>query len=119
MNTVAEPINLDCISTATPPTFEFSVSLDEATRKVTHSSKAGAAFNADGFFSANEISYQEVTVVSGMRLSSQYVINRTDLTIKAIFHAEPADPLYVKRATTVHEEHEGICTIVTKKDQKI
>ncbi len=78
---VAKPVHLSCstVFEGDPPK-EFSVTLDEETGKVTHTFKNGAAFNADGFFTATEVSYKS-SKCSSVCITQQFSINRVDLSV--------------------------------------
>ncbi len=80
----SEPIYLTCSSDGET---RFSVKLDESNGKITHTRESagiydaiGSAFNAEGFFSANEISYQNISFHDPFKNIDQYKINRTDLS---------------------------------------
>ena len=87
---IAAPIYLDCNVQSSDETHVFSVTLDEATKKITHRKQNGNAFNAEGFFSADEIAYKNVIGVSGLLITHQYVINRVDLSVTYLFRTEAA-----------------------------
>ena len=78
----AEPVYLDCRVSGEKP---FSVKLDEASGKVTHTASSYYAFNVDGFFTAHSIAYQQVTKIGdSMRSVVRYEIDRTTLAAKQI-----------------------------------
>ena len=87
--TYAKPVYLVCTTTyqGDPPS-AFSVSIDEETGKVTNSYSTGTAFNADGFFSANEVSYKSVSCGGGMCMTSQFTIDRRTLAVRKVFRIE-------------------------------
>lgn len=85
----AESIYLDCIASSAKGTHSFSVTIDENTRRITHQNKNGNAFNADGFFTAGEIAYKNVSCASKICITHQYIIDRITLSIKYLFRAEP------------------------------
>ena len=77
----AKPVYLSCSTTyETDAPRAFSVTIDEETGKVTHRFSNGLAFNADGFFSANEVSYKKVDC-SKTCMTQTFTINRVDLTV--------------------------------------
>ena len=55
----AEPVYLECPSGEKR---EFSVKLDESNGKITHTNKDGDVFNAEGYFSANTVTYKLIRV---------------------------------------------------------
>ena len=79
----AKPIYLTC-STAyqTDPPRQFSVTVDEETGKVTHQFSSGSTFNADGLFTATEVSYKQVSC-SSTCMTQQFTINRVDLSVSS------------------------------------
>ncbi|MFT3754806.1 MAG: hypothetical protein QM769_02475 [Pseudoxanthomonas sp.] len=77
----AKPIYLVCSTTfKNDPPKEFSVTIDEETGKVTHQSSKGTTFNADGLFTATEVSYKKVNC-SSICMTQQFTINRVDLSV--------------------------------------
>jgi hypothetical protein len=107
----AEPVYLDCIEQKDSETKRFSVKLDEDTNKITHTHENGFAFNTDGFFTANEISYQQIVVSSGLKIISKYTINRMDLS----FHTQMSSgsvEFPAQIPMTVIGVHSGTCSIV-------
>jgi hypothetical protein len=78
---VAEPVYLTCSTTfKSDPPREFSVTIDEDTGKVTHQFSSGTTFNADGLFTATEVSYKKVNC-SSTCMTQQFTINRVDLSV--------------------------------------
>lgn len=90
---MAEPIYLNCEITGDNEKEIFQLKLDEATGKISHTRSSGGAFNADGFFSANSISWQQVISASRHTVSTiQYEIDRTTLGVKAAIVVTERDP---------------------------
>lgn len=113
----AEPVYLDCTIGSGKETRHFSVKLDEATGKITHTNKNGSAYNSEGFFSANEITYQKIIITSGIKVTDQYRINRTDLSVKFNFTVETTEYRNKIPAKTLGKT--GSCKIITVKKRKI
>jgi len=76
----AKPIYLECDVHSYEKQQIFTVKVDEDSGKVTHSQPDGFAFNADGFFSADKITYQKIEVNSGIKITLRIEISRTDLS---------------------------------------
>lgn len=110
LNVFSEPVYLKCSVTNTETT-KFSIKLDEQNAKITHTYADGSAFNADGFFSANAISYQKIQFYGGQTLKTLYEIDRTSLNIVITFHAEPTDPKYRSQIEPVHSVTKGACEL--------
>ena len=82
----ANPIYLKCIvnDEDDKKVKNFSVSVDESINNVTHTEPSGYSFNAEGFFTADKISYKQtlpgtVTIsrivnISRINLSASYII---------------------------------------------
>jgi hypothetical protein len=123
----AAPIYLSCVI---PPSqkgdiaYKFSVTLDEQTRKITHSDEhSGNIFNVEGFFRPAKISYKTVRNTEfkvGSRTSiqtstSNYEIDRTNLSVNFKFRSEvidsPAEPGTM--------ESSGKCRVITAPPRKI
>lgn len=78
---VAKPVYLSCSTTFKgDPPLAFSVTIDEETGKVAHQFSTGTAFNADGLFTATEVSYKMVNCASTC-MTQQFTINRVDLSV--------------------------------------
>jgi hypothetical protein len=115
---VAAPTYLDCqLSQGGNEKSKFQVKLDEASGKITHTSYDGSAYNADGFFAANTISYQRIIVESGVKLTIAHEINRTTLRFKQTYLIEALDPKipWEKNPST----NEGNCSVVKVGARKI
>ncbi len=109
----AEPIYLDCSILLEAETRRFSVKLDEVTNKITHTSEDGGAFNTDGFFTADEISYQQIQIVRGVKIVIAYAISRINLSVQRKVMAgsiEFPDKIPMK---LIGEISTGTCNIVT------
>ena len=78
---IAKPVYLTCSTTfkGDPPR-DFLVTIDEETGKVTHQFANGTTFNADGLFTATEVSYKKVNCGSTC-MTQQFTINRVDLSV--------------------------------------
>lgn len=78
----AEAAYLDCeLQGDRGDSLKFQVKVDEASGKVTHTQDNGMAFNTEGFFAPNAISYQKIDLVAGLKMTLRYEINRTTLAI--------------------------------------
>lgn len=116
---MAEPIYLDCQVSEGANQNKFSVKLDEASGKVTHTSKDGSAFNAEGFFAANSISYQKITAQGGIRLTIRYEIDRSSLVANQIVIIEAVDPRVAAAVPAETSTMSGSCTVVRVSGRKI
>lgn len=106
----AEPIYLACNIPSDSGTKIFEVRLDEDTGSITHSRDNGSAFNTEGFFAANSITYQNISRSGGLVvITFVYEIDRTDLSIKETFTVAPADPTSTVSSST--SELTGSCEI--------
>ena len=108
----AEPVYLDCSHSSGSETLRFSVKLDEETNKITHTNEDGSAFNTDGFFTADNISYQKISFIQGVKVVQKYTINRIDLSVQKQVSAGSVKfpdkmPMEVIGVTS------GTCSIVT------
>jgi hypothetical protein len=86
---IAQPVYLECSGkNKADESFSFSSALDEATKKVTHTTSKdsafyqGSSYNIEGFWSANSIAYSFSKTVDGMRFSEQVKINRSTLNFE-------------------------------------
>jgi hypothetical protein len=103
---LAGPVYLDCkMPRQNEAAFRFQVKLDEATGKITHSQENGFAFNTEGFFSANKISYQKIDSIGPMKLTLRYEINRSTLD--------------VTRQLDSSAPEKGTCEVISTTDRKI
>src|SRR5690606_18081977 len=97
MNVLADPIYLDCERAGDKEVLKFSVKLDEQTNKVTHTNADGSAFNTEGFFSANSVTYQKISIMGGkLEITQMYEISRQDLSLKFQLISEPVDKAFLK-----------------------
>ena len=114
----AEPIYLKCTTAADKDGSRvFEVKLDEATGKITHTGKE-KAFNADGFFESNAISYKNVYIVDDVSQITTVNIDRTNLKVKIEVITEAVDPK--KRGPRRgYDLDRGTCEIVEVKSRKI
>ena len=65
----AEPVYLDCKVSSGTEQKKFAVKLDEDSGKITHTRENGSAFNSEGFFAANTITYQDIDIMSGIKIT--------------------------------------------------
>jgi hypothetical protein len=113
----AKPVYLSCsTSYKTDAPLQFFVTLDEETGKVTTRYTTGTAFNADGFFSANEVSFKRVSCQSPSCLTDQFTIDRNTLAVKRIFRIEALNPRLGIAPTDMVST--GQCTLEEVGDRK-
>ena len=107
----ATPVYLGCSVSSEEETNEFSVTIDEDTKKITHIDKNGITFNSDGFFSANEISYQLVKP-GIITIKKLYKIDRTSLfmTYRFLLESEVSNTEIISK---------GSCNIINTSERKI
>jgi hypothetical protein len=78
---MASPVYLECYTEYGNDRTSFSVKADESAGTITHSDQLGA-YNAVGFFGANEIRYKFDQPIAGTIVAEYtYEINRTTLEI--------------------------------------
>lgn len=103
----AEPVYLDCK--------DFEVKLDEDSGKITHSSTDGSSFNADGFFSAETVSYQKVDAYSSAIFKDVYTISRVDLSWNREYSGGPIDTASMPKSKYpqlyIEERQSGNCSV--------
>lgn len=116
--TLAAPAYLQCSIDADGEKKVFSVKVDEASGKITHTRANGSAFNADGFFSANKISYQQIEP-GELVVTFAYEIDRGSLAVTETFRIEAADPRYAAKMKPSVSTHTGTCKIEQIKKRKI
>jgi hypothetical protein len=113
----AEPIYLDC-ETKGEDSRNFAVKLDEANGKITHTRSGGYAFNAEGFFSANKVTYQHIDLVGVLvKITDKFEIDRSDLSIVNITSMESVP--YPDKVPSEVIEVKGSCKVVSIKKRKI
>lgn len=113
-------VYLECVATYDEGSKRFSVALDESTRKVTHTYvDTGSAFNAEGFFSAQTITYQSVSISGGIENVFKYSIDRSTLQVTEEFSATPTDPRIASKLPGVFFSGSGLCEIIDTSDRKI
>lgn len=98
---------------------EFSVKLDEASGKITHTSHGKTLtnsnqFNSEGFFSASSVSYQNKYMLdSESVVTDMYAIDRSNLNVEMTSQVKvPGLSLKVLSKT-------GACTVEKVKENKI
>lgn len=111
------PSYLDCSVAEESSDQRFSVKLDEANGKITHTHDNGSAFNAEGFFSANTISYKTIGVISGVSVVEQYEIDRENLSITKVTRIESLK--YSEEIAAKDFIAKGKCKIAKVKKRKI
>lgn len=116
---IAAPIYLDCTIKHTDGTIDFTVKTDEDTGKITQTNKSGGAFNAEGFYSTNQITYQTSEIGGGIKVTYIYTIDRSDLSLTRLFKAEPANPEYASKIPAQTSTSQGVCEIAKAAKRKI
>src|SRR5262245_9272357 len=109
----AEAVYLECVmdleaNAVSKSPITFSVKVDEASGKITHTRKDKSAFNAEGFFSPNEISYKYVDRGRYTELTAQFTIDRSNLTVRSTFTVI----MDRERPNPITGENKGTCNIV-------
>ncbi len=114
----AEPVYIDCYQTSDGgDTTEFSLKIDEDNNKITHTSGLGFAFNTDGFFTADKITYQKIDMIRELKLTQAWKINRIDMSVQfkiiteSVKFPEEMPPEILSKAT-------GACSIVTLDEKR-
>lgn len=109
-------IYLNCYDGSGKDEAKYSVKLDENSGKVTQSN-GGYKFNADGFFTVDEITYQDISVFDGVKTTQKYTINRIDLSFRHVFVAESTQ--FRGRVEPKIITYTGACEIVKAKSRLI
>lgn len=117
-NAWPSPVYLKCAVKSKVDNQTFTVALDEANRKITHTHENGAAFNSEGFFSANKVTYKTVDLIGNMTITRQYEIDRTTLSVISSLLAEPTDDSLKGLVTPVTVLYRGKCMVVTAPKRK-
>lgn len=115
----AKPVYLKCDVSGETSATTFNVKIDEDTGKITHTAHNGSAFNAVGFFSANKISYQNLTISGAIKMTLLYEIDRTNLNASQTFSLEPTDPSLASKETVATSTMSGKCEIEEIATRKI
>jgi hypothetical protein len=116
----AEAVYLECViepkaNAVNKSPMTFSVKIDEASGKITHTRKDKSAFNTEGFFSPNEIYYKHIDRDPYTESTEQFTIDRSNLTVRStlvvIVDRKKPDPITI--------ENKGKCDIVPLTKKKI
>ena len=116
---MAAPTYLECAIKNTDGIIEFTVKTDEDTGKITQTNKSGGAFNAEGFYSTNKITYQNSDTGGGVKFTYTYTIDRRDLSLTRLFIVEPANPAYASKIPAKTSTELGVCDIAKPAKRKI
>lgn len=116
---MAAPTYLECAIKHTDGIIEFTVKTDEDTGKITQTNKSGGAFNAEGFYSTNKITYQNSDTGGGVKFTYTYTIDRRDLSLTRLFIVEPANPAYASQIPAKTSTENGVCDIAKPAKRKI
>ncbi len=118
----AEPIYLACevcSESNESDQKKFEIKLDEDSGKITHSRGKGSAFNAEGFFAIDTISYQDISNMGNVRITYQYKIDRNSLEVTETFIVGPSDPKFLLEIPPKTIIKKGSCHIIEVKKRKI
>ena len=112
-----EPIHLICTTGADSDgnVIQKEISIDEDARKVTIKLK-NQSHNAEGFFSANTISFQTVTTEDTMMLIQKYEIDRRTLELSEAMELKETSMNF---SSGGEFKKTGTCEILEVKDRKI
>ncbi|MBD9603182.1 hypothetical protein IB252_25520 [Pseudomonas sp. PDM10] len=116
---MASPVYLDCVIKHSEGVIKFTVKADEDTGKITQTNEAGGAFNAEGFYSTNDITYQQSDIGGGVKFTYTYTINRSNLSLSRLFRVEPANPEYASQIPAKTSMEQGSCDIAKPVKRKI
>lgn len=116
---IASPIYLDCAIKHSEGVIRFTVKTDEDTGQITQTNEAGGAFNTEGFYSPNDITYQHSDVGGGVKFTYTYTINRSSLSLSRLFRVEPANPAYASQIPAKTSMEQGSCDIAKPVKRKI
>lgn len=107
----ADPVYLNCTVSSEEGESNFQVALDEDSKKITHTSETGSAFNTEGFFTFNSITYQRIRYLGSSRLTFKYIIDRRDLSLVSELVVEAIDPKVAMKSPTKTITNSGFCEI--------
>lgn len=114
------PIYLDCfVISKENSKLSFEVTLDEDGKTVSQLSSNGFSFNEKGLFFADRISYSKRSEIGGIILTTQYEINRHDLSVVKIVSAVPTSKEALKKIGAVRYSEKGECKLVKTEGRKI
>ena len=65
-------------------TQQGEIAMDTVTRKITHTINGTYAFNTEGFFTADTITYQEIHILSGIKSTRRYILQRQTLALQEV-----------------------------------
>lgn len=112
-----EPVHLIC-TTGTDSdgnVIQKEISIDEDARKVTIKLK-NQSHNAEGFFSANTISFQTATTEDTMMLIQKYEIDRRTLELREAMELKETSMNF---SSGGEFKKTGTCEVLEVKDRKI
>jgi len=87
----AEPVYLDCKIQNASGSRSFSAKLDETAATVTHTDSAGSAFNAEGVFGHNKVTWRRVVASPPVRMTWTWEVDRSTLEARELFLPEAMD----------------------------
>ena len=117
----SDPIYLDCKLPRDRGDFRVQLMIDEASGRISHTQDNGFAFNTEGFFTANTITYQKVDVIGGaLKIVLVHQINRSTLEYSRVMQAELYDPKAPAASESAEDKAErGRCEVVTTTKRQI
>ena len=116
INAFAKPVYLECLVGSDDSETQFSVKVDEDSGKITHSKKGGFAFNAEGFFAIDKITYQKIDLFSGIKMVRRYEISRVNLS--ASINTETTSVEFPDKIKPTYLSSEGKCEVVKVQERK-
>ncbi|QBG34634.1 hypothetical protein [Litorilituus sediminis] len=116
INVFAKPVYLECLVGSDDSETKFSAKVDEDSGKITHSQKGGFAFNSEGFFAVDKITYQRIDMFSGIKMVRRYEISRVDLS--ASVNTETTSVEFPDKIKPTYLSSKGKCEIVKVQERK-
>lgn len=107
----ADPVYLSCTLSSEDEVSKFQVALNEDSRKITHTNDDGFAFNTEGFFTLDTISYQRISDMGASRMIVKYIIDRRDLSLVNDIVVEATNPEVAKKIPAQTITRSGFCEI--------
>jgi hypothetical protein len=114
----AAPVYLTCTLKASETTYQVSLTVEQEQGTVTTTSENGAAFKAQGFFTPDTITFQEVMPsTTGIMTTRRFQLQRKDLSIQETLIIEA--PKFKTQIAPVSISRYGTCQIVAATKNKI
>ena len=118
----AAPVYLECdLTNDEGGKSNAQITIDEDTRKITHTDFIGRAFNTEGFFTSNTVSYQKSEINDVSRTVNSYDIDRTTLEYEHNFRMDAADEEIRVSSPDLVVEYtiRGVCAVASTEGRKI